>query len=137
MEELDRTILFASFIKTKPPTFRSWTYSGKIIREMCDDDLMLEWLKTKVPTLKTWEGAALAVVRMDELPKLIKASLWISGEAQADLDEKKSPTTNQKPNLNLGTGVRDGWLPEERREQPLGAMARACGVAGDNTEGMP
>ncbi|CAH1109518.1 unnamed protein product [Psylliodes chrysocephalus] len=50
---------------------------------------MLEWLKTKIPTLKTWEGATLAVVGINELPKVTKASLWIPGEAQADLDEKQ------------------------------------------------
>ncbi|CAH1100208.1 unnamed protein product [Psylliodes chrysocephalus] len=89
MGELDKTILSASCSKTKPPIFRSWSRSGEITRVTCDDDLTLEWPKTKVPALKTWEGATLAVVRMDELPKLTKASLWIPGEAQADLDEKE------------------------------------------------
>ncbi|CAH1104387.1 unnamed protein product [Psylliodes chrysocephalus] len=88
MGELDKIVLPASCSKTKSPTFRYWTHSGEIIRVTCDDDLTLEWLKTKVPTLKTWEGATLAVVRMDELLKLTKASLWIPGEAQADLNEK-------------------------------------------------
>ncbi|CAH1113930.1 unnamed protein product [Psylliodes chrysocephalus] len=63
MGELDKTILSASCSKTKPPTFRSWSYSGEIIRVTYDDDLTLEWLKTKVPTLKTWEGATLVAVR--------------------------------------------------------------------------
>ncbi|CAH1110440.1 unnamed protein product [Psylliodes chrysocephalus] len=89
MGELDKIILSASCSKTKPPTFRSWTHSGKIIRVTCDDDLKMEWLKIKVLTLKCWKGASLAVVRMDELPKLTKATLWIPGEAQADLDEKE------------------------------------------------
>ncbi|CAH1108170.1 unnamed protein product [Psylliodes chrysocephalus] len=85
--ELEKTILSASYSKTKSPTFRSWSHSGKIIRVTCDDDLTLEWLKMKVPTIKTWKGATLAVVRMDELPKLTKTSLWIPEEAQADLNE--------------------------------------------------
>ncbi|CAH1098598.1 unnamed protein product [Psylliodes chrysocephalus] len=85
MGELDKTILSASCSKTKPPTLRYWSHSGEIVRVTCDDDLTLEWLNTKVLTLTTWEGATLAVVRMDELPKLAKAS----GEAQADLDEKE------------------------------------------------
>ncbi|CAH1106680.1 unnamed protein product [Psylliodes chrysocephalus] len=104
MGELDKTILSASCSKTKPPTFRSWSLSGEIIRVTCDDDLTLEWLKTKVPTLKTWEGATLAVLRINELPKLTKASLWIPGEAQADLDEKKvvlRRLEGQNPNLHL------------------------------------
>ncbi|CAH1109587.1 unnamed protein product [Psylliodes chrysocephalus] len=57
MVELDKIILSASCSKTNPPTFRSWSHSGEIIRVTCDDDLTLEWLKTKVPTIKTWEGA--------------------------------------------------------------------------------
>ncbi|CAH1101872.1 unnamed protein product [Psylliodes chrysocephalus] len=100
MGELDKTILSASCSKTKPPTFRSWTHSGAIITVTCDDDLTLEWLKTKVTTLKTWEEATLAVVRMDELPKLTKASLWIPGKAQADLDEKEV-VLRQNPNLHV------------------------------------
>ncbi|CAH1109635.1 unnamed protein product [Psylliodes chrysocephalus] len=104
MGELDKTMLSTSCSKTKPPTFRSWSYSGVIIRVTCDDDLTLEWLKTKVLTLKTWEGATLAVVRMDELPKLTKASLWIQGEEKADLDEKKvvlRRLEGQNPNLHV------------------------------------
>ncbi|CAH1105879.1 unnamed protein product [Psylliodes chrysocephalus] len=104
MGELDKTILSASCSKTKPPIFRSWTHSGEIIRVTCDDDLTLEWLKTKVPTLKTSERATLAVVKMAELPKLTKASFWVPGEAQADLDEKEvvlRRLEGQNPNLQV------------------------------------
>ncbi|CAH1099295.1 unnamed protein product [Psylliodes chrysocephalus] len=105
MGELDKSILSASCSKIKPPTFRSCSHSGEIIRVTCDDDLTLKWLKTKVPTLKTWKGATLAVVGIDELPKLTKAcSLWIPGEAQADLDEKEiilRRLERQNPNLHV------------------------------------
>ncbi|CAH1110708.1 unnamed protein product [Psylliodes chrysocephalus] len=83
MAELDKTVLYASCSKTKPPIFRFWTHSGEIMRVTCDDDLTLEWLKIKVPTLKIWKGATITIVRMDELPKLTKAALWIQREAQA------------------------------------------------------
>ncbi|CAH1106421.1 unnamed protein product [Psylliodes chrysocephalus] len=95
MGELNKTILSASCSKSKPSTFRSWTHSGEIIRVTRDDNLTLEWLKTKVSTLKTSEGVTLAVVRMDELSKLTKASL--PEKAQADLNEKE--VEQQNPNL--------------------------------------
>ncbi|CAH1102155.1 unnamed protein product [Psylliodes chrysocephalus] len=104
MGEVDKTILSASCSKIKPTTFRSWTYSGEIIKVTCDDDPTLEWLKIKVPTSKTWERATPAVVRMDKLSKLTKAYLWIPGEAQADLDEKEDVLRRlkgQNPNLQV------------------------------------
>ncbi|CAH1098863.1 unnamed protein product [Psylliodes chrysocephalus] len=122
MRELDKTILSASCSKTKPPTFRSWSHSGEIIRVTCNDDLTLEWLKTKVPTLKTWEGARLAVVMMDELPKLTKASLWILGEAQADLDQKEvvlRRVEGQNPNLHV---TKWGTFHHEIKKDPKGHL---------------
>ncbi|CAH1100892.1 unnamed protein product [Psylliodes chrysocephalus] len=104
MGELNKTILSASCSKTKPPTFRSWIHSDEIIRVTCDDDLTLEWLKTKVPTLKTREGATIAVVRMDELPQLTKASFWFPGEAQVDFEKKEvviRRLEGKNPNLHV------------------------------------
>ncbi|CAH1115235.1 unnamed protein product [Psylliodes chrysocephalus] len=130
MGELDKTILSASCSKTKPPTFRSWTHSGEIIRVTCDDELRLEWLKTKVPTLKTWEGATLAVVRMDELQKLTKASLWITGEVQADLDEKE-PTVPEKRTIDYPPARK---LRGVTRDHPLPTFG---GRDGPNFNGRP
>ncbi|CAH1107877.1 unnamed protein product [Psylliodes chrysocephalus] len=104
MGELDKTILSASGSKNKPPTFRSWTHFGEIIRVTCDDDLSLEWLKSTVPSLNTWEGASLVVGRVDGLPKLTKSSLWVPGEAQEDLEKKEIVLRRleaQNPNLNV------------------------------------
>lgn len=77
LEELDKFIFSDSSSNKKAPTFKSWTYSGEIIRVVCGDDVSLEWLKDVTKTLKPWEGASLAVVSVDRLPKLTKASLWI------------------------------------------------------------
>ncbi|XP_074033088.1 uncharacterized protein [Leptinotarsa decemlineata] len=104
LEELDKIIFSASSNNSKPPTFKSWTYSGEI-RVVCDDDVTLEWLKEATMTIKPWEEASLAVVSVDKLPKLTKASLWIpedvhkttSGEKKRVLGRLKA----QNPDLKV------------------------------------
>ncbi|XP_072375605.1 uncharacterized protein [Diabrotica undecimpunctata] len=87
IEELDRTILSPSSSQVKAPTFKSWTYSGEIIRVVCDDDEALAWLEKATSDLKPWEEVSLAVVSQDKLPKLTKASLWIPEDAISTSDD--------------------------------------------------
>ncbi|XP_074026450.1 uncharacterized protein [Leptinotarsa decemlineata] len=105
LEELDKIIFSASSNNSKPPMFKSWTYSGEIIRVVCDDDVTLEWLKKATMNIKPWEEASLAVDSVDKLPKLTKASLWIpedvhkttSGEKERVLGRLKA----QNPDLKV------------------------------------
>ncbi|XP_074033100.1 uncharacterized protein [Leptinotarsa decemlineata] len=107
LEELDKIIFSASGNNSKPPTFKSWIYSGEIIRVVCDDDVTLEWLKKATMNIRPWEKASLAVVSVDKLPKLTEASLWIpenvhkttSGEKERVLGRLKA----QNPDLTVAS----------------------------------
>lgn len=103
-EELDSILLSPSASGSKPPTFRSWTYSGEIIRVVCEDESTLAWLTEAVCGLKPWENATLAVVRADRLPRLTKASLWIPLEADTAHGEREIVLRRlaaQNPALNI------------------------------------
>ncbi|CAG9833997.1 unnamed protein product [Diabrotica balteata] len=86
VEELDKAIS-TSGGHVKVPTFKSWTYSGEIIRVVCDDDGSLSCLENVIARLKPWEDASLAVVSQDKLPKLTKASLWIPEDGTTTSDD--------------------------------------------------
>lgn len=105
--ELDKIILStpAPDKTIKPPTFRSWTYAGEIIRVFCEDEYTLGWLTDTVGGLRPWEGASLAVVPVDKLPRLTKATLWIPLEAESDHEEKEVVVrrlAGQNPMLSVG-----------------------------------
>uniref|UniRef100_A0A6P7GN39 Uncharacterized protein LOC114340832 n=1 Tax=Diabrotica virgifera virgifera TaxID=50390 RepID=A0A6P7GN39_DIAVI len=101
---LDRAILSTSNSQARAPTFKSWTYSGEIIRVACDDDEALAWLKKAIDDLKPWEDASLAVVSQDKLPNLTKASVWISEDVTNTSDDTKRVLrrlTAQNPDMSV------------------------------------
>ncbi|KAJ3666215.1 hypothetical protein Zmor_001668 [Zophobas morio] len=55
-------------------------YTGEVLRITCEDELSLKWLQQTVRSLTPlWEGAQLNVVPLAELPRLVRATLWIPG----------------------------------------------------------
>ncbi|KAJ3649881.1 hypothetical protein Zmor_021598 [Zophobas morio] len=60
--------------------FRGIKYTGEILRKTCEDEVSLKWLQQTVRSLThLWEGAQLNVVPLAELPRLVRATLWIPG----------------------------------------------------------
>lgn len=91
MKEQGKLILTAFSRQSRASTFKSWTYSGDIIRVICDDDGVLNWLTEVTKSLKLIEDAALAVVSLDKLPRLTKATLWVSEDgATSTSDDPES-----------------------------------------------
>ena len=121
--ELDKIILSTPGTSTmKPPMFRSWTYSGEIIRIVCEDDNTLGWLTKAVEDLRPWQNAALTVVRIDRLPRLTKATLWIPMEADSDHEDKEvviGRLAGQNPTLSVRR-----WclFHHEAKENPKGLL---------------
>lgn len=121
--ELDKFIFSTPGSSTsRPPVFRSWTYSGEIVRIVCEDENTLEWLTKSVASLRPWESAALAVVRLDQLPRLTKAALWIPVEPESDREEKEvvvSRLAGQNPTVNVRR-----WclFHHEAKEDPRGLL---------------
>ncbi|KAJ3651424.1 hypothetical protein Zmor_017468 [Zophobas morio] len=61
-------------------TFKGIKYAGEILRITCEGEMSLEWLKQTVRALTAlWEGAQLNVVPLAQLPRLVRATLWIPG----------------------------------------------------------
>ena len=78
--ELDRYLSQASASTSIPPTFRGWFYSGEFLRLTCSDDQTLGWLRKAVANIRApWPGARLDVAAAEELPKLVKAAMFIPG----------------------------------------------------------
>lgn len=124
MGELDKILFTAPTPSstTKPPTFRSWTYSGEIIRVFCEDEETRSWLTTTVGSLRPWENATLAVVSIDKLPRLTKSTLWIPVEAESDFEEKEVVVRRlaaQNPALGIGR-----WciFHHEAKDDPKGHL---------------
>ncbi|KAK5642549.1 hypothetical protein RI129_008716 [Pyrocoelia pectoralis] len=75
--------LFSSTGEFQVPTFKGWRYSDDILRISCENIHSLEWLKKVVGNLPPlWEGAHLKVVQEDQISKIHRVALWISGEPE-------------------------------------------------------
>lgn len=121
--ELDKNILSTpASSSARPPVFRSWTHSGEIVRIVCEDEDTLRWLTETVANLRPWEDATLAVVRLDQLPRLTKATLWIPVEAESDHEEKEV-VVSRLAGQNPAVSVRRWCLfHHEAKENPRGLL---------------
>ncbi|KAJ3664979.1 hypothetical protein Zmor_000506 [Zophobas morio] len=97
-------------------TFRGMKYTGEILRITCEDELSLKWLQQTVRSLTPlWEGAQLNVVPLADLPRLVRATLWIPGPpVDAGVVLRRLEGQNQWANVKK-------WLLFHREAKPEAA----------------
>ena len=117
-EALVKTLTSLKKTNQPPPTFAGMRHAGEILRITCNDVSSREWLEETVDSIKI-DGLELTVVRVDELPRMTKVSLWIPGPPE-DKKAVLGYLEAQNPELNIR-----GWccfhaaLKEESNGQLL------------------
>lgn len=73
---LDKVIMN---INSEIPRFSKFILTRGHLLVTCDNTCAITWLREIVPKLVVWEGAQLCVVDKQQLPKPVKAMVWIPG----------------------------------------------------------
>ncbi|KAJ3655371.1 hypothetical protein Zmor_014504 [Zophobas morio] len=101
MAALDRQLDQCLASGRQAATFRSIKCTGEILRITC---VSLKWLQQTVRSLTPlWEGAQLNVVPLAELPRLVRATLWIPGSpVDAEVALRRLEGQNQWAHVKKG-----------------------------------
>lgn len=98
----------------QPPRFSGVYFRGGFLLASCADQATKEWLERMVEKCVPWEGAKLSVCDAKDIPKPIRALVWIPGPIQ-EPEKTLRRLRVQNPGLQTST-----WTVVDRKPDPKG-----------------
>ncbi|XP_031329836.1 uncharacterized protein LOC116160842 [Photinus pyralis] len=96
------------------PKFTECRHRGGALLITCADQASVDWLRSELGSVAPWEGAKLRFVEAKNLPKPIRAHVWIPG---AQVEPEKILKRIEIQNAGVTTS---NWRVVDRKEDPKG-----------------